>query len=225
VSPRAIRYSRARCQATRLPFPVLVGPPAALAYPAPVAPARSQPAGQISFRLRIELEEVEPAVWRRLLVPGSFGLEKLHDIFQVAMGWSNSHLHSFSIGGESYGMLLEDDEDELYEDESNLTVLAALGGHDHFAYEYDFGDSWGHHVIVEETTSSRLGLKHAVCLGGENACPPEDCGGAGGYAELLAALADPSHEEHEDLLEWIGGPFHPATFDLVTVNAELQRIR
>jgi hypothetical protein len=190
-----------------------------------MAPARSRSAGPVSFQLRIELEEVEPLVWRRLLVPGHLGLAKLHDVLRTAMGWSNSHLHCFSIGGERYGMLLEGDDDELYEDESGLTVLAALGGHGGFSYEYDFGDSWEHNVTIEDTTMSRLGLKHAVCLGGENACPPEDCGGAGGYAELLTAIADPSHEEHEDLLEWLGGPFDPAAFNLAAVNAELQRIR
>ena len=190
-----------------------------------MAPARSQPAGQVSFQLRIELEDVEPPVWRRLLVPGGFGLARLHDVFQAAMGWSNSHLHCFSIGGERYGMLLEEDDEELYQDEGDLTVLAALGGHERFSYEYDFGDSWVHDVVVEGTTTSRRGLKHAVCLGGENACPPEDCGGTGGYAELLVAIADPAHEEHEDLLEWLGGPFDPSAFSLTDVNAELQRIR
>jgi pRiA4b ORF-3-like protein len=64
-----------------------------------------------------------------------------------------------------------------------------------------------------------------VCVDGQNACPPEDCGGAGGYAELLAALGDPEHEEHEDLLDWLGDGFDPASFDLIAVNVALQHLR
>ncbi len=88
-------------------------------------------------------------------------------------------------------------EDEI--DEKQVTVLRAIGEHRSFAYEYDFGDSWEHEVIVEDFVRTPFGLKHAVCLDGQNACPPEDCGGAGGYAELLEVLANPEHEEHEHL--------------------------
>ena len=145
------------------------------------------PTGQQIFQLRIELNEVTPVVWRRLLVPGGVRLAKLHDIIQAAMGWMNSHLHAFTI----------DD---------------------------DFGDGWDHAVVVEERQTLRHGLKHAVCLDGANACPPEDCGGAGGYEELLLALADPSHEDHDDLLEWIGGPIDPTAFDIVATNVALQHV-
>ena len=94
-----------------------------------------------------------------------------------------------------------------------------------FSYEYDFGDSWDHEVIVEEFVRTPLGLKHAVCLDGQNACPPEDCGGTGGYAELLEVLADPEHEEHDHLVNWVGGTFDSTLFDLVAVNVALQHVR
>ena len=139
------------------------------------------------------------------------------------MGWTNSHLHAFTIGGERYGMHFDDyPEDEI--DEKQVTVLRAIGEHRRFLYEYDFGDSWDHEVVVEDAVRLPWGLRYAVCLDGQNACPPEDCGGVGGYAELLEVLADPSHDEHDDLMQWVGGPFDPAFFDLVAVNVALQHL-
>ena len=179
------------------------------------------------FQLRIELDEVTPVVWRRLLVPGGVRLAKLHDIIQAAMGWTNSHLHAFTIDDDRYGMKLGDDfldEDLDLLDEKAITVIRALATRPQIAYEYDFGDGWDHAVVVEERQTLRHGLKHAVCLDGANACPPEDCGGAGGYEELLLVLADPSHEDHDDLLEWIGGPIDPTAFDIVATNVALQHV-
>ena len=182
------------------------------------------PPGQSAFRLRITLDEVFPTVWRRLLVPGSVRLARLHDMFQAAMGWTDSHLHSFEIGGQLYGMHFDDyPEDEI--DEKKVTVLRAIGEHRRFSYEYDFGDSWGHEVVVEEMTRAPLGLKFGVCIDGQNACPPEDCGGVGGYAELLEVLADPNHEEHDHFMQWVNGPFDPSLFELVATNAALQHLR
>ncbi len=177
------------------------------------------------FQLRIQLEEVTPTVWRRLLVPGGVRLAKLHEIFQAAMGWTNSHLHCFTIGDELYGMQIEDYPDEEL-DEKSFTVLQALrGGVRRFRYEYDFGDSWGHEVILESTTFSPLALRHGVCLDGQNACPPEDVGGVSGYARFLEALADPLDDEHDSYLVWVGCKFDFEAFDLGVANAALQRVR
>ena len=106
-----------------------------------------------------------------------------------------------------------------------MTVLRAIGEHRTFAYEYDFGDSWDHEIVVEQFVRTPLGLRHVVCVDGQNACPPEDCGGSGGYVDLLDVLANPEHEEHENLLDWVGGTFDPTQFDLVAVNVALQHIR
>ncbi len=180
--------------------------------------------GQSVFRLRVTLGEVVPTVWRRLLVPGSVRLAKLHGMFQAAMGWTDSHLHSFTIGAQLFGMHFDDyPEDEI--DEKEVTVLRAIDEHRRFSYEYDFGDSWEHEVVVEELTRTSRGLKYAVCLDGQNACPPEDCGGVGGYTELLEVLADPGHEDHDHFLQWVGGRFDPTWFDLVATNVALQQLR
>jgi hypothetical protein len=176
------------------------------------------------FRLLVTLDDVAPAVWRRLLVPGGVPLGKLHDMFQVAMGWTDSHLHKFAIGDQSFGPHLDEyPEDEI--DENEVSVARAIGDLRRFSYEYDFGDSWEHDVVVEDQTRSRWALRYAVCLDGQNACPPEDCGGPGGYAELLNVLADMNHEDYDELTAWLGGPFDATTFDLAAVNAALQHVR
>ncbi len=151
-------------------------------------------------------------------------MAKLADILLVAMGWSNAHLHAFTVGATRYGMHL-DDYPEGEVDEKTITVLQALRNEQPFLFEYDFGDSWEHDVVVEEVLRSSATLKHPVCLDGANACPPDDVGGTWGYGDFLVAIADPSHEEHGDVLEWFGGPFDPTEFDLGEVNAELQRLR
>jgi hypothetical protein len=142
----------------------------------------------------------------------------------AAMGWNNSHLHAFLIGAKRIGMCFDDyPEDEI--DEKGVTVLQALCEERRFVFEYDFGDGWEHDVVVEDLTRSHLGLKFAVCLDGENACPPDDVGGVNGYTKFLEAVTDPAHKEHGRMLEWADGPFDPAKFDLANTNALLQMVR
>ena len=176
------------------------------------------------FHLRIRLLEVEPEIWRSLVVPGTLRLDKVHLVFQAAMGWTDSHLHQFRMSNALYGMHVEEwEDDELDEVEYTLAEVVREGGR--FIYDYDFGDSWEHEVIVEYTETIRPALKFAVCLEGARACPPEDCGGTTGYAELLEALRDPGHEEHESYRMWAGEDFDPFRFNVAKVNAALQRVR
>jgi hypothetical protein len=142
----------------------------------------------------------------------------------AAMGWTNSHLHAFRVGDKRYGMCFDEYPEEEV-DEKGVTVLQALREERRFVYDYDFGDGWEHDVIIEELTWSYFGLKFAVCIDGQNACPPEDVGGPGGYSEFLDAISDPKHEEHESYLEWVGGSFDPAAFSVAAANAALQRVR
>ena len=182
------------------------------------------PSGLPVFQLRIGLTEVEPPVWRRLLVPGGVRLDKLHRIFQAAMGWQDYHLHSFEIGGSLLGPQTDDaPEDEL--DEKSVTLQSVVGQTGSFAYEYDFGDGWEHEVAIEKSWRTPTALKFAVCVDGGGACPPEDCGGPSGYADLLDVLGDPTHDEYEHMLGWAGGLIDPEKFDLALVNARLQAVR
>jgi Plasmid pRiA4b ORF-3-like protein len=176
------------------------------------------------FGLRTSLLGHRPEIWRRVLVPGALRLDQLHLVFQEVMGWTNSHLHQFRIGDALYGMHFEDwPEEELHETEFQLADVAHAG--ERFRYDYDFGDSWEHEVVVERTDTIRPVLKFAVCLDGANACPPEDCGGTSGYADLLEALTNPAHQEHEHYRQWAGEDFNPVAFDLAATNAALQRLR
>jgi len=113
--------------------------------------------------------------------------------------------------------------EELHEVGFKLADVAQRD--DRFLYDYDFGDSWEHEVLVERADSIHPMLKFAVCLDGANACPPEDCGGTGGYAELLEALADPANQDHEQYQQWAGKDFNATAFDLAATNAALQRLR
>ncbi len=186
-------------------------------------PAPSKP-GKTAVTLHISLTEYSPTIWRRLVVPGEITLSTLHLIFQVAMGWQNSHLHVFEIAGQRYGMA--DPEWEMDEvDEKTVAVVDVVTEGGHFFYEYDFGDSWRHEVVVESIKPSKPVLKYAICLEGQLACPPEDSGGTWGYSSMLEALADTGHEEHQDYVEWAGEDFDPEAFDLAAVNAMLQRVR
>lgn len=180
--------------------------------------------GSAVYRLRLTLDDVAPTVWRRVLVPGSATLAALHKMIQAAMGWENLHLHNFVIDDKMYGTQVDDyPEDEL--DETAVTVTQAVGDRRRFRYEYDFGDAWGHDVVVEDLTPVSLDLRFAVCIDGQNACPPEDCGGSPGYEELLEVLGDPAHEEHERMARWVGREVDPTAFDLAGANAALQRVR
>jgi hypothetical protein len=166
--------------------------------------------------LTVTLVDVEPAVWRRIVVPESLSLRELHGVLQKAMGWRDAHLHLFRVGERVYGDV-EDFPGELGDEEVTTVgdVAAQVG---EFTYEYDFGDGWEHRVQVGDPTSAP-GTPH--CLDGARACPPEDCGGAPGYERLLAALADPADPEHAEVTEWVGSDFDPEAFDVTAVNESL----
>jgi hypothetical protein len=168
-----------------------------------------------------------PAIWRRVAVPEKITLGKLHQVIQAAMGWTDSHLHEFDIAGENYGI---PDPDGNWGppilSEKRKTLIAALSGTKKFRYVYDFGDSWEHLIKVEKTLPAIACPQIPYCIDGANACPPEDVGGAPGYEDFLAAVADPDHEEHEAMLEWCGDDgFDPTAFDYDQVNQWLKRIK
>jgi hypothetical protein len=177
------------------------------------------------YQLKITLNDIRPPVWRRVLTRDCT-LARLHDIIQVVMGWEDYHLHLFEIGGENYGDPRQwsnefaDEQDTLNERKLKLSQIVAQGVRK-FTYEYDMGDSWRHTIMVEKTVPADRGLKYPRCVDGRRACPPEDCGGPWGYGDFVEAIQDPKHEQHEELLEWVGGEFDPEAFDPEAVNEEL----
>lgn len=178
------------------------------------------------YQIKVTLRDTHPPIWRRILVPGNTTLLKLHDILQIVMGWEDYHLHMFTIDRLLYG----DPAADVYGDlgtanEANYKLSQVIHREGkRFNYEYDFGDSWNHTLLVEKISTPQEGVRYPFCLKGRRACPPEDVGGVWGYKNFLEVLRDPSHDEHEDYLTWVGGDFDPQAFDLEEVNAWLHRM-
>jgi Plasmid pRiA4b ORF-3-like protein len=176
-------------------------------------------AGQV-YQLNITLRNIKPPIWRRVQVTDCT-LATLHNIVQRCMGWTNSHLHAFEIGGEQYG---EPDPEGMMEmeDERRLRLSRVVAhGHKQFTYTYDFGDSWDHGIQVEKVLEPEPRVRYPRCVDGRRACPPEDCGGPWGYPEFVEAIENPRHKRHRELLEWVGGEFDPEAFDIEAVNKKL----
>lgn len=175
-------------------------------------------------RLAVVLDGVEPAVRRELLVRSDTTLEELHALLQVAFGWTESHLHAFRIGRARY--MRKDQSEDMDARHSHVATLIDVvpKAGDVLVYEYDFGDSWTHSVQVAEVRPTTPGELLPRCLSGEGAAPPEDVGGAGGYADLLEILADPTHPEHDDRVEWLGHEFDPRAFELGVADCLIRQL-
>jgi hypothetical protein len=190
--------------------------------------------------LKITLRHLEPKIWRRVLVPYDIKLPRLHDVIQIAMGWTDSHLHVFKTKTASYETFFDDGDDlvfgqdfpgaseKLDESEYRLSDLLAKP-RARCVYTYDFGDDWKHDIVLEKLAPAGKRITHAEVLAGENACPPDDCGGVPGYCDLIEILSSPKHPRHEDRREWLGlekgGKFDPAFYDMAAANTELHRLK
>lgn len=191
--------------------------------------ARNVKHRNLIYQFKITLLDSKPQIWRRIQLKDCT-LDKLHEFIQTAMGWTNSHLHQFTIDEALFGdpMLMEEDDFEAmgFED-STETLLSELipKGRKPFAfsYEYDFGDSWNHKIAFEGFPNPEKGVKYPVCLEGARACPPEDVGGVSGYDEFLRAISDPMHEEHEAFLKWAGRAFDPEIFSATAATKRMRQ--
>ena len=179
------------------------------------------------FQLKVTLNDVEPAIWRRLLVPADITLGELHLVLNEVMGWTDSHLHSFALADRTFGDPQLDDDDDGPDFERRAqgeAHQASSAKGSRFVYEYDFGDSWEHVVLVEKPLDADERLTYPLCIGGARACPPEDCGGVPGYERLVASLANSKDPEHDELVTWVGGHFDPEGFDVNRTNDALRAI-
>ncbi|MBI1390401.1 MAG: plasmid pRiA4b ORF-3 family protein [bacterium] len=177
----------------------------------------------IQYQILVTLNESDPPIWRRLIVPSTLSLGDMQNVLQFAMGWHNSHLHKFvtmqgEYGPVGFGLGLRNEQSILLSDVLISEETAIV-------YQYDFGDCWEHLIILEKIMEDSAGKPAIRCIAGERACPPEDCGGIIGYTELLDIIGDDSHPEHASILEWLGGPFDPDHFDLAAVNRKLAKIK
>lgn len=173
------------------------------------------------LQFKITLSRSRPPIWRRVLVPEGLSLSGLHDVIQEVMGWTDSHLHGFHRNGERFGIPDPDFDGERVVDECTVTIKDfGLSLKDRLGYIYDFGDGWEHMLTVEKVLKTGA-YQTPVCLKGARSCPPEDCGGAWGYENLLKIIKDPEHEEYEQWKTWLPEDFDPEHFDLAEVNSAL----
>ena len=183
-----------------------------------------------AYQLKVSLLYSEPLIWRRVQVPGTMTLSRLHNVIQLCMGWTDSHLHQFMIGNTLYGPA------DLNDDWREIKVLDEAGFKLHdleadmrlrFIYEYDFGDGWQHEIKIDKVVApEEKSPKHPVLLAGKRACPPEDIGGPPGYENFLAAISDPENEEHEEVRDWYGSDtFDPDFFEMDEINNILKKMK
>jgi hypothetical protein len=180
--------------------------------------------GEPVLQVRVTLLDVaDPPVWRRVLIPAAFSLDRVHRVIQAAMGWQDYHIHVFRIGERDYGPDPEGILGYLQEGKVRLADVAEVG--ERIGYEYDFGDGWEHELLVEARAKAEAHQTYPACIAGEGACPPEDSGGSPGYQRLKEILAEPSSEEYEQMRTWAdsqtGHEFDPASFDLADASARV----
>lgn len=190
-----------------------------------VRKTRAKPGMTQVFQVSVSLRGVRLPVLRRLLVPAETRLDRLHLILQAAIGWSGAHHHQFRLGdlifmapGHESRIMPGADERAVRLDDILHREEAA------YSYEYDFGDRWSHELVLERVLDVPTKDTRPICIGGEGACPPENCGGPEGYADLLAILRNPRHPEHRERKRWVGKGFRPEFFDLAAAHERLAQL-
>jgi len=184
----------------------------------------------VVYRLRVSLSGVSSEIWREILVPANANMGWLHAVIQVAMGWTNSHLHQFPFGRETItdpDFELDDVEGSPRVLDENIMTLREVAPRNDIVigYEYDFGDSWHHNILVQAILDPDAAVTtKARCIAGARACPPDDCGGVGGYADFLEAMSNRKHPEHKAMKEWLGRPFDSEAFDIKNINQHLHKL-
>jgi hypothetical protein len=175
-------------------------------------------------RLCVEIDEVAPAVIRRVEVPLAIRLDDLHFVLQIAIGWQNCHPFEFRVGETAWGLLDRDDpaSSPLSAETATLADVLALG--DRFRYDYVYGEDWGHTVALEAVTAADPAATYPRLVSAQGRCPPADIGGPIGYDTFLRAIADPEHLHHEGMIEWDDPDFDPHTVDEAAIRSNLANL-
>ena len=179
-------------------------------------------------RLKIALDDVKPAVLRRIEVPLTLRLDRLHLTIQAAMGWTNSHLYEIRAG-EVVGWTTPYPDQDWAGDfldarKARLGDVLEDVGTKTLKYLYDFGDGWEHTIKVERLIDAQSGILYPRLIAAKGHCPPEDIGGPWGYGEFLEAIADPSHERHRELKEWFADDFNPHVVDVDWLSQDVAEL-
>jgi hypothetical protein len=182
---------------------------------------KSRETDQRIVQLKITLLRTKPIVWRRIQVPASATFQDLAGIINTAMGFFSYHLYLFTVADEWVGNKEFDQGEEWISDALVHLGAVADQGIMQFSYEYDFGDSWKHKILIEKVLQADPSQKYPICIAGKNACPPEDCGGVWGFESLKEIMANKKHPEYKEMLEWLGEPYDPLAFDREQINRRL----
>lgn len=176
------------------------------------------------LQIKIVLEGITPRIWRRFQVSNGLTFHQLHNVIQAMMGWTNSHLYSFTVDDNKY----QDDTYDALEKglfSSRKQKIDILKAKQKFKYTYDFGDNWEHLLVVEKILPKDASAAYPCCIKGERNCPPEDCGSVPGYYHLMTVRKNKKHPEYEDLVEeWLGEDYDPEHFNTEEINIELRRM-
>lgn len=178
------------------------------------------------YQLKVTLEDIRPPIWRRVLVESGMKLDQLHLVVQAIMPWENYHLHSFETKEGSYMPKMPDDGFPAFDlpaqDESKAKISDLLTQEKSWIrYIYDMGDGWEHKILLEKILAPDPKLKYPICIKGKRACPPEDCGGAWGYMNLVEILSDPNHPDYAEMMEYHEDGINAEVFDLAEINERL----
>ena len=183
--------------------------------------------GKWIYQLKITLIDSRPKIWRRLLVDEDVLLSDLHKIIQTVMGWTNSHLHQFIKDKTFYTVRMPDDDywDEMDNSDYKRIRLNELLRFvkNSIVYEYDYGDSWEHEIMLEKFLKPDDSVKYPICTDGKMKCPPEDVGGVFGYKTMLKVLRNPNDKEYESYINWLGGTFDYTEFEINKINNQLKK--
>ncbi|MEX2106029.1 MAG: plasmid pRiA4b ORF-3 family protein [Solirubrobacterales bacterium] len=188
-----------------------------------MSPDQDRGAGVV-VQIKVQLRGVsKPPVWRRLLIRADTPLDRLHWVIVAAFGWAGYHMHVFKSGAEEFGV---PDPQLGFIDERGVSLGELIGGvGDRLLYTYDFGDDWEHEIVVEELRDADPEVHYPALVAAKGACPPEDCGGPWGYAELKEILADPTDDRHREMLDWLdlddASAFDPRRFDADGIEEQL----
>jgi hypothetical protein len=163
----------------------------------------ASPSTDVIVQIKVKLLGVsKPPVWRRLQLRADTRLDHLHEMIVAAFGWQDYHMHVFASGPDEFGV---PDPELGFADERRVSLGELIGGvGDQLRYTYDFGDDWQHEIVVEDLLDADPEIHYPILVAAKGACPPEDCGGPWGYAELKEIVADASHEQHQQMLDWLG---------------------
>jgi hypothetical protein len=179
------------------------------------------------YCLKVSLKGIRPTIWRRFKVDSDITLNRLHQVLQRVMGWTGTHLHNFKSRDTIYSLPDPEWEEDLrFQNENRIRLEDVVSDESEtFVYEYDFGDGWEHELKLEAILPPDPAESYPVCVAGKRNCPPEDCGGTGGYDDLMHILKTPSHPQHQEMREWLQGGYDPEAFSIMAVNRGLKRLQ